>query len=302
MTRLVITASPLLERWSITSSVRRDRITWPPSPDTLFSALVAAAASLGQARHPALYWLEAQGNPAIETNLEPPRVEGIVCFEPVADRSLFETGSRQARWHNSVGHPGPVAWSWEVAETEHVEALQRITSEITYIGSSRAPVIAKAELRSTPLNDGALVPVDVGQYRLRGLCVGRLDELEADFQAGRRPRPTETVGYGLLGEERLLSPWGQMIPLRRVIGQRLAISKAVPICEAVRRTLTRHLPDEAPGMLTGHAADGNTLADEHLAIVPLAHVDEHGHDRYADGNVLGVGLLLRKRCGCPICS
>jgi CRISPR-associated protein Csb2 len=49
-------------------------------------------------------------------------------------------------------------------------------------------------------------------------------------------------------------------------------------------------------MLTGHAADGETLSKEHLAIVPLAHVDEHGHDRYADGNVLGVGLLLPETC------
>jgi CRISPR-associated protein Csb2 len=87
-----------------------------------------------------------------------------------------------------------------------------------------------------------------------------------------------------------------MIPLRRVIGQRLHIAQSVPITEAVRLALTRHLPDAAPAMLTGHATGGAMLADEHMAVVPLARVDERGHDRYADGDVLGVGLLLPASC------
>src|SRR4051812_46784663 len=112
MMRLYITATSLSGRWSITSATRRDRVTWPPSPDTLFCALTAAAAPLGNARHPALYWLETLGNPAIEADLEPPSVEGVVHFSPVADRSSWEKGARQGRWHNSVGHPQPVRWSW----------------------------------------------------------------------------------------------------------------------------------------------------------------------------------------------
>ena len=32
-------------------------------------------------------------------------------------------------------------------------------------------------------------------HRLRGIYPGRLDELEAAFQGGRRPWPTAAVGY-----------------------------------------------------------------------------------------------------------
>lgn len=297
MSRLVITASPLLERWSITSSTRRDRATWPPSPDTLFSALVAAAASLGHARPSALYWLETLGNPAIEADLDPPFVEGIVHFSPVADRSTWEEGARQGRWHNSVGHPAPVRWSWPIDTTEHVEALQMIAREITYVGSSRAPVLATAHVSTLALPDDVLLPDDAGPYRLRGLYPGRLDELEAAFQAGQRPKPTPAVGYARACDQPLRSIWGQMVPLRRVVGPRLHIAHSVPITEAVRLAITRHLPDGAPGMLTGHAVDGDRLAAEHMAVVPLARVDERGRDRHADGDVLGVGLLLPASCG-----
>src|SRR5258706_11169186 len=117
MSRLVIAATPLIERWSVTAAARRDRTTWPPSPDTLFSALVAAAASLGTACHPALYWLETLGNPTIEASADPPSTNGIETYCPVADRSMWEKGSRQARWHNSIGGPSPVAWTLSAAAT-----------------------------------------------------------------------------------------------------------------------------------------------------------------------------------------
>jgi len=103
MKRLVITATPLIDRWSISS--RRALASWPPSPDTLFSALVAAAASLGNPCHPALYWLERQGNPNIEADASPPMVESVRAYCPVADRTMWDAKSRQARFHNSVGTP-----------------------------------------------------------------------------------------------------------------------------------------------------------------------------------------------------
>jgi CRISPR-associated protein Csb2 len=154
MKRLVITATPLIDRWSISS--RRDRAAWPPSPDTLFSALVAAAASLGNACHPALYWLESQGNPNIEADINPPVVEGVTAFCPVADRPMWDPTSRQARRHNSVGSPLPVSWSWSITDTEHLASLQGIARAVTYIGSSRGPVLVHASVTETPLSPSAL--------------------------------------------------------------------------------------------------------------------------------------------------
>ena len=292
MSRLAITASPLIERWSVTATARRDRAEWPPSPDTLFSALVAAAASLGNACHPALYWLETLGNPAIDATIDPHRTEGIVHFSPVADRVMWDGRSRQARWHNSIGDPSPVAWLWPIDTTEHVAAIQTIAREVTYIGSSRAPVLATAHVTTNAPGPGALVPDASGSHRIRGLYPGRLDELESAFQQGRRPRPTQPVGYAKAGEQHLQPIWGQMIPLRRKEGPRLHVAQSVPITEAARRALTAHLPDGASGMLTGHERDGTSLEREHIAIVPLPRVG----DRHADGEVLGVGLLLPVKC------
>src|SRR5262245_24320939 len=174
MPRLVIQASPLTDRWSMTSVTRRDRAQWPPSPDTLFSALVAAAASLGNACHPALRWLETLGHPAIEADTGPPRVEATRVFCPVADRTEGERGARQARFHNTIGHAGRVAWSWPVGTTEHLAELERIVREVTYIGSSRGPVIANVSITEAPLSADAWVPDEHGMEHIRSLYAGRL--------------------------------------------------------------------------------------------------------------------------------
>ena len=88
MTRLVITASPLLDRWAITSSVRRDRITWPPSPDTLFSALVAAAASLGLLRR-----IVNEKHPDPDSTLDPATAAADRIVEHL-ERSRYEVRER----------------------------------------------------------------------------------------------------------------------------------------------------------------------------------------------------------------
>jgi CRISPR-associated protein Csb2 len=289
MTRLVITAWPLIARWSVTRADRKDKADWPPSPDTLFSALVASAASLGNACHPALYWLESLGNPAIEAELDPPILSAVRTYDPVADANMWQPKSRKGRMHNRIHHPEPVTWSWETDATEHVQALQEIARNVTYIGSSRGPVLARADLVATPLSDEALIPAaGRGWRQIRGIYPGRLDELEAAFQRGERPRPTQTVGYVQRSRRLVVSRWEQMIPLRRVTGHELHVSHTVPVAEGVRQALMKHLPGEAPGVLTGHAADGTSLAGEHLAIVPLPRV----HDDYADGTLYGVGLML----------
>jgi CRISPR-associated protein Csb2 len=289
--RLVITATPLIDRWSI--SGRRDRASWPPSPDTLFSALVAAAASLGDACHPALYWLEEQGTPNIEADASPPMVESVRAYCPVADRAMWDSKSRQARCHNSIGSPKPVSWSWSITDTSQLEALQAIAREVTYVGSSRGPVLVHVSMAETPLAPSALIPMNGGRLRIRGIYPGRLDELEAAFQRGERPKPTIEVPYGCLADLEIKSRWEQMIPLRRSRGPNLHVGRCVPVAEALRQALMSYLPDGASGSLTGHDAGGAVLEKEHLAIVPLAHVQ----GSYADGDLLGMGLLLPSGLG-----
>lgn len=288
MTRLVIEATPLIDRWSVTSVARRDRVQWPPSPDTIFSALVAAAASIGNACHPALRWLESLGNPVIEASAHPPTVEAMESFSPVADRTEWEKGARQSRFHNTIGEAQSVAWSWNVDDIPHLGDLQRIAAEVTYIGSSRGPVLARAFLTEAPTAVDALVPQPGGPDRIRGLYEGRLDELEAAYRRGERPRPAQTVGYIRANAQKVVPIWEKLIPLRRVRGQALDISLSAPVAEAIRDAIMRQLPNGAPPMLTGHAADGSTLRDGHIAVVPMPRVG----DSFADGELLGMALML----------
>ena len=143
-------------------------------------------------------------------------------------------------------------------------------------------------ISQSPPSEQAWIPVKKGPYRIRGIYPGRLEELEAAFRRGVRPRPTLAVGYARTSDACINSPWDQLIPLRRRSGQALHLTYSVPIVEAVRQAVMQHLPDDAPGVLTGHDADGSSLRSGHLAIVPLPRVG----DRFADGEVLGVGLLL----------
>jgi CRISPR-associated protein Csb2 len=135
--------------------------------------------------------------------------------------------------------------------------------------------------------------MDRGRLRIRGLYPGRLDELEAAFQRRERPKPTLEVAYGYLDDIQINSPWEQMIPLRRSRGPNLHVGHCVPVAEALRQSIMSHLPPDASGSLTGHAAGGGVLEKEHLAIVPLAHVQ----GPYADGDLLGMGLMLPSGLG-----
>ena len=228
--RLVIEAHAPGGRWHVTSHVRRDRPAWPPSPDTLFSALVASAAAQGEPCDPALYWLETLEMLCVEADARPATASWI-SYVPVADRTGWETGARQPRHFCSIGSDAPVRWCWAL-EAEPapgtLERIARIAAGVTYVGSSRGLVVANASLSATPLPDQALVRVSGGRRRLRTPFPGRLDELEHAFRLGQRARPAPERGYARAADvvrevpdcqlrlrDRLQAPWGPMIPLRK---------------------------------------------------------------------------------------
>jgi CRISPR-associated protein Csb2 len=303
--RLVIEATPLLGRWSLSDVWRRDRAAWPPSPDTLFSALVAAAAGAGwgeatppatvtASRHgQALGWLETLGAPEIEAIEAPGRSEGLTWFVPVGDDAgLDQTRSRKARRHNSVGADAAVRWAWRVDPDKaerHLPGLAEIARNVTCIGSSRGPVLALAKLlQEAAAWRPSLVPAPEGSLRLRVIHPGRLTDLERWFQAGQRPQPGPTQAYARPEEVTREPAWGDLLVLRRQAGLGLGIGRSVDIAEAARNALLAHLGSNAPELLTGHAGQGEALRRDHLAIVPLARLG----DPHADGTVLGIGFVL----------
>ena len=296
--RLVIEAEALTGRWSLTDPVRRDCAAWPPAPDTLFCALVAAAAARGEACDPALRWLETRGAPIIEYEAAAGRTNGFVTYAPVADRTMFSAGWRQRRSHSSIGSNAPVRWSWMLDEGKAVplEPLSVLAAGVTHVGSPRGSVLARAFVTADPLGPEALVPIEGGPHRLRVPHPGRLDALEAAFRSGRRPPLGPSAGYAPLkeiitapdGAPRLRGSarsWGDLLALRRKSGPILSLDAVVPLMEAARRALLHHLGDGAPAALTGDGPECGRVP--HLAFVPLARVG----DPHATGEIAGLGLL-----------
>lgn len=303
--RIAIEAVPLIGRWSLGDAWRRDRAAWPPAPDTLFSALVAAAAGAGWgepsppddvigSRHGrTLAWLEMLGPPEIDAPLDPGRVEGLTWFVPVGDdANLDQARTRKARHHNSVGADGPVRWAWRVepgaATRERAAALAEIAAGVTYVGSSRGPVLAVVKLLDDDAWRPSLVPAADGGTLARGIYPGRLDDLERWFRAGERPRPGPTVAYARPEDLALASRWGDVLVLRKRSGLALGVARGVDVAEAARNALLAHLGDGAAEVLTGHPELGAVSRRDHLAIVPMARIG----DAHADGEVLGVGFVL----------
>jgi CRISPR-associated protein Csb2 len=302
--RLVLEARALNGRWSISDVWQRDQIAWPPSPDTLFSALTAAAASANWGESSpvddvlmtrygrVLTWLEQLPAPEIAAPDQVGAVEGHVWFVPVGDDvGLDQARSRKARYHNSVGTDEPVSWGWQVEAEEAEEQrrwLEEIANRVTRIGSSRGPTLVTVKLLADEAWQPSLIPAEHGRIGLRGVYPGRLADLEAWYQAGERPRPGMLVAYALPSEKPLESPWSQFIVLRKATGLALGLDRSIDVTEAVRNALLAHLGDEAPEILSGHAAGQASSQRDHLAIVPMARVA----DSYADGLIHGIGLIL----------
>lgn len=302
--RLVIEAVPLIGRWSLSDTWQRDRAAWPPAPDTLFSALVAAAAAVQWGEHSppldvahsrlgqALAWLETLGPPEVQAEEDPGRIEGLTWFVPVGDDAgLDHTRSRKPRRHNSVGSDRPVQWSWLVNADDadrNLPLLTEIAAAVTRIGSSRGPVMAMARLVDDAAWQPSLVPAEDGHLALRGVYPGRLLDLERWFKAGERPRPGPTLTYARPQDLVVMPSWGDILVLRKRSGLALDVHRTVDIAEAVRNALLAHLGDVQLEILTGHGDSEAVSRRDHLAIVPMARLG----DSHADGVVLGVGLFL----------
>jgi CRISPR-associated protein Csb2 len=169
----------------------RTQPEWPPHPQRLFSALVAAHAELeGTAdEEAALKWLESLPAPEIKADLYPSFRTSASYFVPVNDeavktekgkvdpRHILERRNRQERYFPAVVPADPVVvFQWLNAEEveKHGPALRRLVENVTYLGHSASPV--RACLRSAPVCP-TLRPSEIGERVLRTPGPGRFDRL-----------------------------------------------------------------------------------------------------------------------------
>jgi CRISPR-associated protein Csb2 len=182
---------------------------WPPHPQRLFSALVAAyhECDLGKDERAALEWLERLSPPALavsDASRRDSRVtyvpvnddrnqfvenkkKGTIKFHPAIDPGIAIGRNRQERFFPTVIPYDPIVhFLWSDADeesiSEHRVALERLVAEVPYLGHSTS--LVRVSLTDSP-HEVTLRPVasDIetakdSDVHLRGVGKGRLAILE----------------------------------------------------------------------------------------------------------------------------
>jgi CRISPR-associated protein Csb2 len=246
---------------------------WPPAPDRIFQALVAAAYGGGHDPSP-LRALEGQ---APELRFGPARVlETGVCFVPAAYKA--KQGRVSKFDPQMVEITDPVVVTWPEVPAECHAAIAAIAADLDYLGRAKSPVCASL-IADPPALPFHLTATPRGEELLRVPHPGRLDELDAAFAAGRRAAVAGVVAYDEVRESAPASPWGLLLTRRLV--RDVAVERTAQLTDALRQAVLSVGGDAASPLLHGHAGD-------HAAWTVLPNV---GH-RHARGEVLGLGLWL----------
>jgi CRISPR-associated protein Csb2 len=271
---------------------------WPPQPDRVFSALVAAWGARGERpeeRH-ALEWLEAQPTPELAATGGHVRTPATVFVPPndpqtgrVGDPTVMPTARRrQPRRFPAYRPDDPVVrliWRAPEADGEILAALNALAADTPYIGHSASLTRCRFSARTAP---EATAPARRQVYR------GRLAELERIYQAGHRPSSGSEAHIRPIGsDERPRSVFAdRWLVLEHVGGEMPDLRAAAVISKALRDALMagykRTIGETAvPTTVSGHNPDGSPLREPHLAIEPLAFLGSP----YADGRVFGFALI-----------
>jgi CRISPR-associated protein Csb2 len=273
---------------------------WPPQPDRVFSALIAAWGARGEqaGERRALEWLEAQPVPEIAASGGFARTSAVVFVPPndpqtgrVGNLSVMPSSrSRQPRRFPAYRPDDPVVrlvWRGVEADDKTVATLNALAADTPYIGHSSSLTRCRFRMGGAPESTTAA---------RRRVYPGRLAELERDYNARprRRPSPGEDVRPAAPGkEEPARSSFSdRWLVLEHVGGEMPDLRAAALVAKAVRCVLMsgyRKNGQEAaiPSFVSGHAADGAPYVEPHLAIAPLAFLGT----QYADGRVFGFALI-----------
>lgn len=209
-----------------------DLAEWPPHPDRLFMALVAAWGETHRspAAAVALCWLEEQPVPDLRVISDIERRDVVTVFVPTNDAStpkkvegevsdkvleegltvLPEKRGKQPRFFPAV-RPLPASdggdsalvvfvWQTDPSSTDR-SALDDLCRRVTYLGHSSSPVecwladSVPSQAESLPLWKPGSTRIHATRVRVPG--PGRFDELERLFAQGLRPKPSMWASYDM---------------------------------------------------------------------------------------------------------
>lgn len=270
---------------------------WPPQPDRIFSALVAAWGARGcdAGERTALEWLEEQAPPVLHHITARQRTTVTVFVPPndaaVSDiRILPERRRRQPRQFPATALESEtphLRLIWRDAEAgDRFDALQALAKDTSYVGHSSSVVCCRftREAADAPASQQA----QRAPYQGRLAELTTLHERHMGGDERARPRPSTRAGAAAFTRE-WASPFASdWIVLEDAGGDRPDLRGAIAVAKTMRDALMQQYPDPIPEWLSGHAADGSPSKAPHLAIVPMANV---GFD-WSDGALMGLALVL----------
>jgi CRISPR-associated protein Csb2 len=317
----------------------RSRPEWPPHPDRVFMALVAAhkETDATETEHEALIWLEAQGPPSLAgagVDAFATR-DSVVSYVPVNDTSaprlrrdqvpsdsqvqsglelLPERRPRQARtFPVAVPASDRVHLIWPQAEPEPAvrSALGALCRKVTRVGHSAS--LVQMWVDEDPPAPTYVPTPGMAATRLRVPGPGRLEYLVRCHEMGQRPTAGTWSGYERADARREPTPSSDnvldpdMILLRilpRDDRRSLGLTSTLALVRALRGTVLSRCPEPIPQWVSGHRDDGTPTTEPHLAFAPLAHVGR----QHAHGHLLGAALVIpravsmdeRQRCLGPL--
>lgn len=274
---------------------------WPPHPDRVFQALVAAWAADGQDAQAgeALRWLEELPPPVViaatSTQADNPEV-----YVPTNTAQLPH--SLLPRHFASVGVAGVSALCWPDAQPDAavLNALKALCQNVTHLGMERSFVrmFVIDSPEQIPNASETFVPDDQGDLHLRISYPGRLEELLADFTDGQRPRCARWCAYKSQAQQTtdsqsphsIFSSQDWMVYTCIAADHPLGLAQAPRVIDALRHTLIK-AADGMPTalrLISGHEHDGSPLTVPHVLMLPLGFL---GHE-HADGHLLGLAIVF----------
>lgn len=276
-----------------------DMPDWPPQPDRVFSALVAAWAGRGglAEEREALEWLERQAPPSIVASGYSAR-PAPMTFVPPNDPATGRSGDRTVmpalrrrqprRFPAALPHEPIVQFVWdEEPPPATSSALEDLARDVAYIGHSASLTRCRFLANAQPPS---------GQPARRRIYPGRLAQLETAFRSGVRPTAGDPnpppVAVSTAGPRSDFSPDWIVLSFVRNDGAPPTpdVRSAPMLCRALIKALMSGygaINLVPPAWVCGHAPDGSPTRDPHLAAAPLTF-SGYAH---ADGGLHGLALI-----------
>lgn len=297
----------IMARWD-----SREQPEWPPHPDRVFMALVAAWGENGAADEgrTALEWLEALPIPALRVSEEASFRARFISYVPVNDDnspiskkgkpetplgSLPFGRGRNGRSFPAVAPAAPKFFlRWEVDVPDNLRPkIEELCGQVTYLGHSSSPVRLWVEMDDQTTRPNLFPTEGSAPFRLRVFGPGRIADLIKCYETDFRPIPALWSGYTPRAEphriDAVSGPFDPaLIILRQTAGRKFSLESCGMLADALRDTLMSRFGPAPPEWLSGHTPERGPSHQHRPAYLPLAFTGSE----HADGHVLGVGIAL----------